>query len=100
MDLYNVIVPPSVWDRIDEYICHIEREYGFPETAQSVFERLEQAIFSLDHDPHRGAERKTGKYADAGYLQLFAGNFIIVYRVDDDLNRVHIETVRHMLESF
>ena len=100
MDLYEVIIPPGVWRRIDEIVDYIEENFSYEETAESVLERIEQEIYSLDKDPNRGAPRKTGKYAYKGYRQVFAGNYIIVYRVDEMHRRVDIETVRHMLEDF
>ena len=100
MDSYKVIVPTSVWQRIDRNITYIKEHYGFSETAQSVYERIEEAICSLSDNPNRGAPRRVGKYANKGYRQIFVGNYIIVYRVNSNDNQVLIETVRHMLEDF
>ena len=45
--------------------------------------------------PYRGATRKIGRYANAGYRQLFVENYTIVYRIDEDKKLVIIVTVRY-----
>ena len=98
--MYEVIVPPYVRKLILEYGKYIEDHFGFPEIADDVIERIFKVIYSLDENPQRGSHRRVGKYANTEFRQVFAGNFIIVYKVDEAKHQVHIDTVRHMLENF
>ena len=98
--MYKVIVPTGVRKRIQKYGQYIIDHIGFQETAENLMERIFEAIYSLDNNPGRGAPRRVGRYANKGYRQLFVGNYIIVYRIDEANKRVYITTVRHMLENF
>jgi len=42
-----------------------------PGTAEKLLDALEEAVFSLESFPQRGAPRKMGAYANKGYRQLF-----------------------------
>ncbi|MBP5163850.1 MAG: type II toxin-antitoxin system RelE/ParE family toxin [Lachnospiraceae bacterium] len=98
--MYEVVIPPSVREQILEYGKYIEYRFGFPEMADDVVDRIFKVIYSLEKNPQRGSHRRAGKYADTEFRQIFAGNYIIVYKVDEPERRVHIDAVRHMLESF
>ena len=81
--LYKVIVSIRAQKRIRKCVQYVEDQFGYPETADSVHDRIWDMIESLDKDPGRGALRKVGRYANKGYHQVFAGEYIIVYRIDE-----------------
>ena len=49
--------------------------------AIKLAEKIEKAIFSLEEQLYRGAERKHGFYAFKGYRQMLVENYIIIYEV-------------------
>ena len=98
--MYEVIIPLSVRELILEYGKYIENQFGFPEIADDVIDRIFKVIYSLEQNPQRGSHRRVGKYANTEFRQVFAGSYIIVYKVDEAKHRVHIDTVRHTLENF
>ena len=63
-------------------------------------QRLEDAIFSLEEQPYRGAERKYGFYADKGYRRLFVSGYIIIYEVLDSEKIVAVLTVKYSGSEF
>ena len=65
-----------------------------------MVDSLEEAIFSLESMPQRGALRKMGPYDNKGYRQLFAGNFTVVYRVAEVKKRVLVVTVRYSKSQY
>ncbi|WP_205079508.1 type II toxin-antitoxin system RelE/ParE family toxin [Pelotomaculum schinkii] len=71
-----------------------------PSTAQKLLDALEEAIFSLEELPQRGAPRKNGAYANKGYRQLFVKNFTVIYRVDAAKKQIVIVTVRYSKSQF
>lgn len=71
-----------------------------PGVAEKLADSLADAINSLNQMPYRGAERKTGAFANRGYRQLFVKNFIVVYRIDETRRVVVIVTVRYTPSSF
>lgn len=84
-------------DGIYEYIAETLIEPGI---AAKLVDSLEEAIFSLESMPKRGALRKTGAYANKGYHQLFFGNFTVLYRIEEAKKRVLIVTIRYSKSQF
>ena len=98
--MYEIIVPTSVQKRILRYGQFVEEQSGFEEKGDDVVDRIFNVIYSLSENPDRDSHRRVGKYANTEYRQIFAGKYIIVYKVHKARHRVHIDTVRHMLEDF
>lgn len=65
-----------------------------------MVDELENAIFSLEQFPERGTIRRVGAYANGDYRQLFAKNYVIIYRVLKQKKEVHIVTVRYTPSNF
>ena len=100
MDKYEIKVSPRAAADIDDVYCHIADDFKDIGAAEKHADLLDEAILSLDTMPYRGAERKTGAFANRGYRQLFVKNFTIVYRIDEARKRVIIVTVRYTPSSF
>ena len=84
-------------DNIYSYIAH---NLLAPGTAANMADALEEAIYSLEELPERGAIRQTGIYANQGYRQLFVKNYVIIYKVLKDQRQVHVVTVRYAPSQF
>ena len=65
-----------------------------------ISNELLSAILSLEFAPERGSQRKTGAYAYKGYRQLFAANYVIIYKVLRTRKEVHVVTVRYVHSQF
>ena len=81
MDKYDVKLYARAYrdlDGIYDYIAHNLLE---PTIAEGMIDALEEAIYSLEYMPERGAPRRIGAYANGDYRQLFVKRYIIVYRV-------------------
>ena len=81
MDNYAVKLYARAYRDLDEIYAYIAGTLSEPGIAQRMAIALEEAIFSLEQMPERGAIRRTGMYANAGYRQLFVKNYVIIYRV-------------------
>lgn len=97
---YAIMVSPRAAADIDDVYGHIADDFKDIGAAEKHADLLEKAILSLDTMPYRGAERKTGAFANKGYRQLFVKNFSIVYRIDEPRKRVIVVTVRYTPSSF
>jgi plasmid stabilization system protein ParE len=100
LDKYAVKLLPRAYrdlDGIYEYIAGTLMEPGI---AARLLDSLEEAIFSLENMPQRGALRTTGAYANKGYRQLFVGNFTVLYRIEDVKKMILIVTVRYAKSKF
>ena len=84
-------------DKIYELVLFNDN-YG--DNALKLAKRLEDAIFSLEEQPYRGAERKYGFYAHKGYRQLFISGYIIIYEVLDAEKIVAVLTIKYSGSEF
>ena len=85
---------------LDNIYAYIAETLLAPNTATKLIDEIEEAIFSLEQFPYRGAERKIGAYANRGYRQLFVKNYTLVYRIDETNMQVIIVTVRYCPNQF
>jgi len=97
---YAVKLLPRAYHDLDDIYAYIVETLMEPGIADKLIDSLEEAIFSLESMPRRGALRKTGAYANKGYRQLFLGNFTILYRIEEAKKRVLIVTVRYSKGQF
>lgn len=97
---YAVKLLPHAYRDLDGIYGYIAETLIEPVIASKLVDSLEEAIFSLESMPQRGALRKTGAYANKGYRQLFVGNFTILYRIEKAKKRVLIVRVRYSGNQF
>lgn len=100
MDKYVVRLLSRAYRDLDGIYAYIAETLLEPSTAQKLLDVLEEAIFSLEKLPKRGAPRRNGAYANKGYRQLFTKNFTLIYRVDETNEQVVIVTVRYSKSQF
>lgn len=60
MDKYTVKMFPQAYRDIDKIYEQALLVSNYPDDAIALAEKLENAIFSLEETPYRGAERKSG----------------------------------------
>ena len=100
MDKYAVKLYARAYRDLDGIYAYIADNLSEPGTALNMVDALEEAIFSLEQMPERGAIRRIGIYANAGYRQLFVKNYVIIYRVLKEKKEVHIVTIRYAPSNF
>lgn len=95
MDKYIVKMFPQAYRDIDKIYEQALLVSNYPDDADNLAEKIENAILSLEEQPYRGAERKYGFYAYKGYRQLIVENYIIIYEVIEDEKIVAVITVKY-----
>lgn len=100
MDKYIVKLYARAYRDLDGIYSYIANNLLEPIAAGNMIDALEEAIYSLETFPERGAVRRIGVYANSDYRQLFVKNYVIVYRVHKDRKEVHIVTVRYAPSNF
>ena len=100
MDKYSVKLYARAYRDLDEIYAYIANTLSEPGTALNIVDALEEAIFSLEQMPERGAIRRIGIYANVGCRQLFVKNYVIIYHVLKEEKEVHIVTVRYAPSNF
>lgn len=97
---YTVKLLPRAYRDLDSIYTYIAETLIEPDIAAKLIDSFEEAIFSLESMPQRGALRKTGAYANKGYRQLFVGSFTVIYHVSEARKRVLVVTVRYSKSQF
>jgi addiction module RelE/StbE family toxin len=100
LDKYSVKIYARAYRDLDDIYKYIAEHFLAPGTAVNMVDSLEEAIFSLEYMPERGAIRRVGAYANKDYRQLFVENYTIIYRVHKEKQEVHIITVRYTPSNF
>ena len=100
MDKYVVKLYAHAYRDLNGIYTYIAKNLSEPGTALNMVDALEEAIFSLEQMPERGAIRRIGIYAEADYRQIFVKNYVIIYRVLQEKKEVHIITVRYAPSNF
>lgn len=100
MDKYTVKLYARANRDLDGIYTYIAENLLGPGTALNMVDELENAIFSLEQLPERGAIRRVGAYANGDYRQLFVKNYVIIYHVLKEKKEVHIVTVRYTPSNF
>jgi len=100
LDNYDVKLLPQAYRDLNGIYTYIAETILETGTAEKLLDALEEAIFSLEELPLRGAPRRNGAYANKGYRQLFVKNFTVIYRIDEISKQVIIVTVRYSKSQF
>ena len=100
MDKYTVKLYARAYRDLDGIYEYIANNLSETMVASNMIDTLEEAIYSLEYLPERGAIRRIGAYANGDYRQLFVKRYIIVYRVLKEKKEVHIVTVRYAPSQF
>jgi len=100
LDKYAVKLLFRAHRDIDGIYAYIAETLLEPGTAEKLLDALEEAVFSLESFPQRGAPRKMGAYANKGYRQLFVKNFTVVYRVNEKQKQVIVVTMKYSRSQF
>lgn len=100
LDKYVVKLYTRAYRDLDNIYTYIAETLLEPGTALDMVDELEEAIFSLEQLPERGAIRRVGAYKDGNYRQLFVKNYCIIYRLMKKKKEVHIITVRYTPGNF
>ncbi len=100
LDKYGVKLLSAAYRSLEDIYTYIAEELHEKQTALKFIDKLEEAIFSLEIMPYRGAKRCVGAYAKKGYRQIFVKNFTVVYRIDESQKQVIIVTVRYSGSEF
>ena len=95
MDKYSVILYPRAFRDIDDIYAYIALEKMTPENAKGQTDRIWDAIKSLEQLPESHQDRLVGRFAGKGYKQLIVDNYIIIFKIDKEQNRVYIVTVQY-----
>ena len=97
---YDVKLTSKAFSDIEGIYKYISENLCANSSAINIVNQIEEAIFSLETFPNRGSIRRTGRYANKNYRQLFVANYVIVYKVIEESKKVIIMTVKYARSNF
>lgn len=100
MDKFHVVIRTRAYRDINKIYSYIANEIQEIEIADNTADIIEEAILSLEELSYRGAERKTGSFANKGYRNIFIKNFTIIYKIEEKKKEVIIVTVKYSHSLF
>ena len=100
MNKYFIKITPQAYRELAGIYQYIAENLMELEASLRIVTEIETAILTLDVMPYRGALRKTGRYANKGYRQLFVENYTIVYRIEEVKKQVVIVTIQYSSRNF
>ena len=95
MDKFKVKIMPRALRDLDGIYEYIAREKQSPGNAKGQTDRIKKGLKSLDTFPQSHQERQEGRYANQGYRQLLADNYMAIFRIDEEKKIVYIVTVQY-----
>lgn len=94
MDRYRVRLNPKAYRDIEDIFAYIAVERLAPENAKSQTDRIWKALKNLEIFPQAHQDRMEGRYADKGYKQILIGNYLAIFKIDEEKKIVHVVTVQ------
>jgi mRNA interferase RelE/StbE len=72
----------------------------FAAADQPLARKLARCFRQLEENPRRGNNIKRLKGDWKGYLRYRVGDWRVIYRIDDDISRVHVVVIAHRREIY
>lgn len=86
----KVVFLPAAEQDLTELFAYIENELQNPIAARNVATKLLQRSKSLTHSPDMGAALDGIHQGLSGYRYLIVDNYLIIYKVSDQVNIIRI----------
>jgi len=98
--MYEVLVSDEADADLDRIIRHIAVKHGNPPAATSLVEKIEVRLSALETMPSKFSFCKDTVLRAQGYHRVSAGNYLIIYRIDESAKRVLIVHYYHTLQDY
>ncbi len=92
---FKIQLYPKAFQNLDDIYSYILNEIKEPIIAKRKIDRLWEGIGSLEFFPYSHQDRLVGKYANKGYKQLIIGNYVVIYKIDEQNGVVFIITIQY-----
>ena len=92
---YSIALYPSAIRDLDNIYSYICNEILEPSVAKSQIDCIWNAIESLNSFPYAHQDRLVGRYANKGYKQLLVDNYIVIYKINEDIKTVYIVVIKY-----
>jgi len=81
---YKAVKSPDFMQDVDEIVGYIARTLASPSAAASLFDGLDREVALLEEQPKTRPLSRDSFLAARGYRKSVMGNYLMLYRVDDE----------------
>lgn len=93
---YNVIIPPSVFEAVDETLDYLITTYDADTAAAHLFSEWQDAVERVSQFPYAMAKVSNQSISDGKeYRKFFVGNFITIYQIDEAAQTINLMAFRY-----
>ena len=98
--MYEVVVSPEAEADLDRIVRHIAIDLGNPLAATAFVDKVEKRLADLETMPGKFSFCKDDFLRAMGYHRAHAGNYLLIYRIDESARCVFIVHVYHTLQDY
>lgn len=98
--MYDVIVSPEAEADLDRIIRYLAVDLCNPQAATALADKIESRMDDLMTMPSKHSFCKDTFLRTLGYRRASAGNYLIIYRIDEAAKRVLIVHFYHTLQDY
>jgi len=98
--MYEVIVSPEAESDLDRIIRYLSVELGNPQAATGLADKIDARLRMLETMPAKFSFCKDPVLRSMGYRRVLAGNYLILYRIDETSRRVLVVHYYHPLQDY
>jgi len=98
--MYEVLVSSEADADLDRIIRYIAIELGNPPAASALADKIDACLSTLETMPAKYSFCKDAILRAQGYHRAPAGNYLIIYRIDESAKRVYVVHYYHTLQDY
>lgn len=98
--MYDVLVSPEAEADLDHIVRYLAVDRGDPSAATALADKIAARLCDLATMPAKFSFCKDAVLRALGYHRVLAGNYVIVYRIDETARRVLIVHFHHTLQDY
>jgi len=98
--MYDVVVSDEAHADLDRIVRYIAVELGNPPAATALVEKIASRLSALETMPSKFSFCKDPILRAQGYHRVSAGNYLIIYRIDETNKLVFIVHYYHTLQDY
>lgn len=97
---YEVFVTRSAHSDLDSILDYLIRELANPTAAMALLDEIEKACTRLAERPKIHALCTHPLLSAPGFCKIFLRDYLLVYRIDESRQAVHVERFFSDLEDY
>ncbi|MBR0197084.1 MAG: type II toxin-antitoxin system RelE/ParE family toxin [Kiritimatiellae bacterium] len=98
--MYKVVISPSANADLLNTLKYIAYDLENPQAATNLADRFAKCYIDLQEFPSAHELCRDPVLAHAGYRRYAIGNYLVIFRVVDDVKEVRVLHIFHTLQNY